>query len=130
MFISGSPERHPSRHLRGRAAVAQDGQAAVELVALLPLVVVVGALLCQLALAGHVAWAAGAAARSAARAHAVGHDARAAARDALPVDLRRGVRISETADGAIRVHVAIPAVAPGWDMGRASAEAHFPVQDA
>jgi hypothetical protein len=110
--------------------VSQDGQAAVELVALLPLVVVVGALLCQLALAGHAAWAAGAAARAAARAHAVGHDPRAAARDALPIELRRGVRVSETTDGAIRVHVAIPAVTPGLALGRASAEAHFPVQDA
>ena len=98
--------------------------------ALLPLVLVVVALLWQLALAGHATWAAGAAARAAARADAVGHDADRAARDALPADLRPGLRVSAAADGAVRVHVRIPAVAPALDLGRASAEAHFPEQDA
>lgn len=108
----------------------ERGQAAVELVALLPLVVVVAALLWQLALAGHATWAAGAAARAAARAAAVGHDAPQAARDALPADLQRGLEVFPAADGAIRVEVEIPAVAPGLDLGRASARAHFPEQEA
>lgn len=108
---------------------AEDGQAAVELVAMLPLVVLIAALLCQLALAGHATWAAAAAARAAARANAVGHDPRQAARNAVPADLRRNLRVSER-DGAIRVHVDIPVLAPGLDFGRASAQAHFPVQEA
>ena len=113
-----------------RPAGGEGGQAAIELVALLPLVVVVAALLWQLALAGHATWAAGAAARAAARADAVGHDARQAARGALPADLRRGLEVSEGDDGAIRVHVDIPAVAPGLDLGDASAQAEYPGQDA
>lgn len=134
MPIGESFEQHvvalPRRGM-GRAYIGgRDGQAAVELVALLPLVVLIAALLWQLALAGHATWAAGAAARAAARADAVGHDAHEAARDALPADLRRGVRISETDEGAIRVLVEIPVVAPGLDLGRASAQARFPSQDA
>lgn len=98
--------------------------------ALLPLVLVTAAVLWQLALAGHATWAAAAAARAAARADAVGHDAREAARDALPAELRGGLRISETATGALRVQIDIPAVTPGLDLGRASAQAQFPAQDA
>ncbi len=95
----------------------------------MPLVVLVAALLWQLALAGHATWAAGAAARAAARAGAVGHDSERAAHAALPADLRRGVRIVERADGSVRVEVQIPAVTPGLDVGRASAQASFPAQD-
>jgi hypothetical protein len=111
-------------------ARAQDGQAAVELVALLPLVALVAAVLWQLALAGHATWAAGAAARAGARAVALGQDPRQAARSALPSDLRHGLRISEGGNGAISVHVRIPAVTPGLDLGRTSARAHFPAQGA
>ena len=57
-----------------------DGQAAVELIALLPLVALLAAGAWQLAVAGHAAWSADAAARAAARAAATGGDARAAAR--------------------------------------------------
>lgn len=102
----------------------------MELVALLPLVVAVAALLWQLALAGQATWAAGAAARAAARAEAVGDDAGQAARRAVPVELRRGLRLTEGADGTVRVHVEIPSVAPGLDFGRATGQAHFPAQDA
>ena len=102
----------------------------MELVALLPLVVVVAALLWQLALAGHAAWAAAAAARAAARAEAVGDDARQAARLAVPVELRRGLRLTDGGDGTIRVHVEIPSLAPGLELGPASARAHFPSQGA
>ena len=61
----------------------QRGQASVELVALLPLVVALLAGLWQAAVAGHAAWAAAGAAQAAARAVAVGADARAAARRRL-----------------------------------------------
>jgi hypothetical protein len=101
----------------------------VEFVALLPLLILVAALLWQTAIAGHAAWAAAAAARAGARAHAIGQDPRPAALIAMPSDLRRGMRISEAADGSVRVHVDIPAVAPGLDFGSASARAHFPAQD-
>ena len=55
-----------------RARRGQTGQAAVETVALLPLVVLVGALLWQAAVAGQALWLSAAAARAAARAAAVG----------------------------------------------------------
>ena len=59
---------------------AQRGQAAVELVAVLPLVAALLAALWQLALIGDASWSAAGAARAAARAEAVGLDPRAAAR--------------------------------------------------
>lgn len=105
------------------------GQATVELVALLPLIVVVAAVLWQLALAGHATWAAGAAARAAARAEALGADPVAAARRALPADLRRGLKVSER-DGYVRVEVRIPPVTPVLDLGRTAADAQFPAQSA
>jgi len=68
----------------------ERGQASVELVAALPLVLVAGALAWQLALAGHALWLCAHAARAAARADSVGRSARAAARSALPGSLERG----------------------------------------
>ena len=132
MPIDGGQERDEVRACRPRpldvGLPSQGGQAAVELVALLPLLALVAAVLCQLALAGYATWAAGAAARAGARASALGDDPRQAARAALPSDLRRGLQIAESADGAIRVHVKIPAMTPGLDIGRASARAQFPAQ--
>lgn len=127
---SGSPRRDAVAAHARRVAGGQHGQASLELVALLPLVVVVAALIWQLAVAGHATWAAGAAARAAARADAVGDDAVQAARRAVPVELRRGLRLTEGGDGTVRVHLEIPSVAPGLDFGRATAQAHFPTQDA
>src|SRR5829696_8721390 len=75
----------------------EDGQAAVELVALLPLLALLAAGGWQLAVAGHAAWAADAAARAAARAAATGGDARAAARAALPARLEDGMTVEEAA---------------------------------
>ena len=106
----------------------EAGQAAVELVALLPILALVAALCWQLALAGHVTWVAGSAARSAARAQALGDDPAPAARRALPPELRRGLKVSERPDESIRVEVRIPRVVPGLDFGRAAATAHFPAQ--
>ena len=68
--------------------VREQGQASVELVALLPLLVAGTLALSQLVLAGHAAWAASSAARAAARALAIGGDPALAARRALPGRLR------------------------------------------
>ncbi|HEX7300498.1 MAG TPA: hypothetical protein VF257_15990, partial [Solirubrobacteraceae bacterium] len=93
------------------AARAEEGQASVEMAALLPLVVLVGALLWQAIVAGQSVWLSGAAARAAARAAAVGGDAEAAARDALPPSLKRGLRVYTTADGTtVRVSLHVPSV--------------------
>ncbi len=79
------------------AVAAELGQATVELMALLPLVAVLGALLWQAVVAGQAIWFAGSAARAAARASAIGADARAAARRVLPTHLEPGSRCGGSA---------------------------------
>jgi pilus assembly protein CpaE len=98
------------------------GQASVETVALLPLVVLVGALLWQGLLAGQAAWLAGSAARGAARAAAVGGDPAAAARAALPGRLERGLRV-RVGEAGVRVRVRVPAVVGGGSVLAVSARA-------
>jgi hypothetical protein len=96
-----------------RAIRSEEGQAAVETVATLPLVALVGALVWQLALTGHAAWLCGNAARAAARAEAVGKDGGVAARAALPRSLERGLRVRRDAAGAVRVELRVPLVLGG-----------------
>jgi hypothetical protein len=104
----------------------QSGQATVELIALLPLVGVLAALLWQAVVAGQAVWFAGSAARAAARASAIGADARTAAERVLPNRFERGLRI-ERADGdeGVRVAVRIPAVIAGVRLGTVTARARL-----
>jgi hypothetical protein len=113
----------PARVLR-RA----DGQAAAELVALLP--VLLGLLACvwQAVLAGHASLAAGTAARAAARAQAIGLDAPAAARAHLPRFLEHGLHVTPHADGAVTVAVRIPTLPGVPDLGHTRATARFEPQ--
>jgi hypothetical protein len=109
----------------------QDGQASVEMAALLPLVVLIGAVLWQAVVAGQALWLSGAAARAAARAAAVGGDAQAAARDALPPRLEHGLRVRATPDddgGGVRVAVRIPAVLTSGSIATIESRAAFPEQ--
>ena len=108
-------------------APREEGQAAAELVALLPAVLVVLAVVVQFAVAGHARWAAEAAAAAAARAAAVNGDARRAARAELPGWLRPGLRVLHQAPG-VRVSVRIPGVLGVGSLGTASAVAHFEEQ--
>ena len=105
-----------------------DGQAAAELVALLP--VLLGLLACvwQAVLAGHASYAAGAAARAAARAQAIGLDAPATARAHLPGFLERGLHVNTHADGAVTVAVRIPTLPGVPDLGHTKATARFEPQ--
>lgn len=105
-----------------------SGQASVELVALLPLVVVVAACAWQAVVAGQAVWLAGTAARAAARAQAVGADARAAATGALPGRLRRGLAVRTEEDGAVRVVVRIPVVVGGMRLAAVGARARMEPQ--
>jgi hypothetical protein len=84
-----------------------SGQASVELVALLPVVVVLGFGLWHGVLAGQAVWAASAAARAGARAAAVGGDAEQAALTTLPSRLRDGARVRLDDDGATEVRVPV-----------------------
>jgi hypothetical protein len=89
---------------------SQRGQAAVELVAVLPLLLALVAGAWQLAVAGQAVSLAGSAARAAARAQALGGDPTLAARRVLPTRLERGLRVRALADGAVRVSLPIPGV--------------------
>jgi hypothetical protein len=107
----------------------QHGQASVETVALLPIVALVGALLWQAVVAGQALWLSAAAARAAARATAVGGDAEAAARGALPSRLQHGLRVRPAHDGAgIRVAVHIPSVLSAGSIATVESRAAFPEQ--
>jgi len=103
------------------------GQASVETVALLPLVVLVGALLWQVVVAGQALSLSGAAARAAARAAAVGADPGAAARAALPPRLESGLHVREE-DGGVVVAVRVPSVLSGGSLATVRSRAAFPRQ--
>lgn len=91
---------------------AQAGQAALELIALLPALILVALLGWQLAAAAYAWTVASGAARAAARAQEVGAPARAAALAVLPARYAREARVDSDAEGAVRVRVAVPRVAP------------------
>lgn len=95
-----------------RVPPRQSGQATVELVALLPLLLLAALIGWQLAVAGYAWTVAGGAARAGVRAHEVGAPARAAALAALPGSYARGARVEASADGEVRVRVDVPRVVP------------------
>jgi hypothetical protein len=107
---------------------SESGQASVELVALLPLVAVIGFALWQAVVAGQAAWLAGSSARAAARASAVGGDARAAAAELLPGSLRRGLRVETSSGGTVRVRIGVPSVVGAGRLATFTSTAHFVVQ--
>jgi type II secretory pathway component PulK len=88
----------------------EAGQASVELVAVLPLVMLAGLVAWQLLLAGHSLWLCANAARAAARADTVGRSAESAARSALPEALERDLSVDRLREGGVRVSVRVPAV--------------------
>lgn len=101
---------------RRRPPAAQRGQALVELVALLPVVMLLGLLGWQFAVAGHVWTLASGAARAGARAMEVGAPAGAAALAALPSRYAMSAQVVElqNAPGGprVRVRLAVPRVLP------------------
>ena len=105
-----------------RTTHRERGQASVESVVLLPVLVVITFAMWQAALAGWTLVSAQSAARAAARAALVGSPARPAALAALPEPLRADARIDE-GGGTVRVRVRIPAVLPGFDAGLSASAA-------
>ena len=92
----------------------ERGQAAVELVAVVPAALAAMLLVWQLALAGYAAWSSANAARVAARAEAVGRDGRKAARSALPRGLERGLRYErDERRRRVRVRLRVPLALTG-----------------
>lgn len=106
----------------------ERGQATVELVAVLPLLALLGLLSWQAAVAGQAVWLSGAAARAAARASALDEDPAAAARRALPGALAGGVRVHTDDPGAVTVRLTIPAVVLGIDLATVRTRARFEPQ--
>jgi len=105
----------------------QEGQAAVELVGVIPLVAAIG-LAAYTALAAHAAGEqAGQAAEAGAIAQLQDRDPRAAARNALPPDARRRASISITRRRVtVRVRPALPILAGDLEA-RAIADAGPPI---
>ena len=103
------------------------GQASIEFVALLPVLVLAVAALWQAVVAGQAIWMSAGAARAAARAEAIGGDAEASARAALPTSLRRGLSVAAR-PGGVRVDVPIPLVVGGDRLATVSARAALPSQ--
>src|SRR4051794_36965469 len=93
----------PPRSAPAATLGSDDGQASVELVALLPLLGVIGLLGWQAVVAGQAAWLAAAAARAGARAAAVGRDPEAAARGWLTPALERGLVVEAGDRVVVRV---------------------------
>lgn len=120
----------PARAARpARTALASPvGQASVELVALLPLVCLLAALLWQALLAGETVWLSGGAARAAARAAALGTDPLAAARAVLPARLERGLRVRREEDGTVSVILRVPAALRDGTIAPVTARARFEAQ--
>jgi hypothetical protein len=98
-----------------RRLLCERGQASVEFVGTLPIIVLAGLIAWQLVLVGHVAWVAAGAARSGARAKLVGRDPVAAARSALPPPLRAATRVAAVGRG-VRVSVPVPLVVYSWRL--------------
>ncbi len=98
----------------GNAAHGERGTASVELVAVVPFLLLALAAAAQIALAGQALWSASVAARAGARAAAVGGDAAAAARSALPPSMRSGAKVEDAEGVTVRVEVPrlIPALPP------------------
>lgn len=98
----------------------ERGQAAVELVVLLPLLVALLAATAQGVVAGHCWSMAASAARAAARADLAGRDPLAAARRALPGHVREVVRV-RVASREVVVRLPIPALVGPRRLGTANA---------
>src|SRR3954451_2819355 len=90
---------------------AERGQASVELLGALPVLLLVGAMLLQLLALGYSAALAGSAAEAGALAAAGGGDAVAAARDALAGWSRAGMRV-QWARGRVSVRLRPPSPLP------------------
>jgi hypothetical protein len=89
------------------------GQAAVELVAVLPAIALLALLVWQVVAIAQGALLAGSAARAAARAREVGRPADAAARAVLPASLAARARVVPGPSGGVRVRLRLPAAIPG-----------------
>jgi hypothetical protein len=108
---------------KARAGSGEDGQATVELVAVLPVLGLVALLAWQAVVAGQTWWLASVAARDGARAVALGGDPVAAARRVLP-----GARLVRSGGDGVRVRAAVPPVFAGLRFGSVTVRARMEPQ--
>ena len=101
---------------------AERGQAGIEVVALLPCLLLVVALLAQACLFALCAVAAERAASAGARAVARGAPAGDAVRAVLPDQLARTARVRVGADGAVEVRLTVPRLLPVPSLSVAAVE--------
>lgn len=106
-----------------RAFRLTDGQASVELVAMLPVLAALAAGCWQAVVAAQSWWLAGVGARAGARAVTVGGSPLAAARRALPAGRRAGLTVKVSPGGSVTVRLPVPAVVAGISPGRVAATA-------
>jgi hypothetical protein len=92
----------------------ESGQASVETIALVPLVLLAATVAWQLVLTGHTLWLCAQAARAAARAELVGASPARAARSALPRSLERDLAVRRLDDGRVRVELRVPLLVRRW----------------
>lgn len=121
--VRREPRQRPSwSAIRTGISREESGQAAVELVAVLPLVGLSAVLCFHLALAGWSLWSAAEAARVGARAAAVETPAEARALESLPPALRERAEV-DLVEGRAKVSVSPPTLLPGVALPRVSAVA-------
>ena len=94
---------------------SESGQASVEAIAVVPMVVLAAAIAWQLVLVGHTLWLCANAARVAARADLVGLTPERAARSALPKSLERGLSVERADGGGVRVELRLPILLRAWE---------------
>jgi hypothetical protein len=99
---------------RAQALPRERGQASIETVALLPVLVALTFAMWQAALAGWALVSAESAARAAARAALAGQPPGPSALSALPGSMRSDAEV-EDSGGRVTVRVHIPSVLPGFD---------------
>jgi hypothetical protein len=92
----------------------ETGQASVEIVAMVPLVLLAAAVAWQLVLTGHTLWLCANSARAAARAQLVGKPVARAARSALPSSLEHDLSVRRLDSGQVRVRVQMPLLLHAW----------------
>lgn len=101
----------------------QDGQASVEFLGALPLLVIAALLVWQLVLFGTVMTSAQNAARTGSRAASLHSDGEKAAMNALRPSFRDDADVSESPDGKVTVKVKVPLLVPGIPLPLSVTEA-------
>lgn len=115
------------RHLPKRG---DRGQAALEYLGFLPILLIVAMAAVQLGLIAYTAQQAGTAARAGARSASLDEGAQGACTAAVSAWLADGTDCGEARGGdevTVTATVEIPSIVPGWDFGPASKSATMPM---